>query len=57
MSLEGSYSTGTVNSERFTTETLPILKPLDGNDSLSIVIMDNASIELFQHVTKIMYSN
>jgi len=52
MALEGILDvhvvSGTVNGERFThfvTDTLlPVLKPFDGNNPLSVVIMDNASI-------------
>ena len=61
MSLEGimdvHIAEGTVNGERFTyfvTETLlPILNPFDGNNSLSIVIMDNASIH---HVDDVVHA-
>ena len=39
---------GSVNGDRFTkfvnNTLVPILKPFDGNNSLSVVIMDNASI-------------
>jgi len=58
MNLEGimdvHIAEGTVNGERFTyivAETLlPILNPFDANNSLSIVIMDNASIHHVDHV-------
>ena len=61
MSLEGimdvHIAEGTVSGERFTyfvTETLlPILNPFDGNNSLSIVIMDNASIH---HVDDVVHA-
>jgi len=61
MNLEGimdvHLAEGTVNGERFTyfvTETLlPILSSLDGNNSLSIVIMGNASIH---HVDDVFHA-
>ena len=61
MSLEGimdvHIAKGTVNGERFTyfvTETLlPVLNSFDGNNSLSIVIMDNVSIH---HVDDVVHA-
>ena len=60
MSLEGVMDVrimaGTVNGERFsyfvTEALLPILKPFDGNNSLSVVIMDNTSIH---HVDDVVH--
>ena len=52
MALEGVLDVdiveGSVNGDKFTkfvnNTLVPILKPFDGNNSLSVVIMDNASI-------------